>query len=108
MTSKILKAGMLALMIGLHGCDDFLETTPTDRISDLIVWKNESSVTLYVNGFYPYLDRYGVFGSDQFSGNMTEGLTETMKYGSYVPGSRAGDSNLYLFTPETMSATGNL
>lgn len=88
--------------------DDFLETTPTDRISDIIVWNDEESVKLYVNGFYPYLDRYSQFGSDQFNGNLTEGLTETLKYGSYVPGARAGDSNFYVFDPERMSPTGNL
>jgi hypothetical protein len=85
-----------------------LETTPTDRISDKLVWKSEANVTLYINGFYPYIDRYGNFGTSQFSGSLTEGLTETLKYGSYVPGSKAGDANNYVFTPETMSPTGNL
>src|SRR5690554_4955558 len=100
---------ILVLGLGLLGsCDDYLETTPTDRISDKVVWEDENSVELYVNGFYPYIDRYGNFGRSQFSGNLTEGLTETLKYGSYVPGSRAGDSNLYVFTPETMSPTGSL
>jgi hypothetical protein len=72
------------------------------------VWQNEANVTLFINGFYPYIDRYGNFGTDQFNGSLTEGLTETLKYGSYVPGSKAGDANNYVFTPETMSATGNL
>ncbi|MGD9558115.1 MAG: RagB/SusD family nutrient uptake outer membrane protein [Mangrovibacterium sp.] len=106
--SKILKIAILAGTVSLSGCNEFLETTPTDRISDEVVWKNEANVTLYVNAFYPYLDRYGNFGTSQFSGNLTEGLTETLKYGSYVPGSKAGDANMYVFTPETMSPTGNL
>lgn len=95
-------------IVALSGCDDYLDSTPTDRINDKVVWENASSVDLYINGFYPYLDRYGTFGNSQFKGSMTEGLTETLKYGSYVPGSKAGDANLYAFTPETMSATGNL
>lgn len=108
MKHRIFIIALLLGTIGLMGCDDFLETTPTDRISDKLVWQNEANVTLYVNGFYPYIDRYGNFGTSQFNGSLTEGLTETLKYGSYVPGSKAGDANNYVFTPETMSPTGNL
>ncbi|WP_423128926.1 RagB/SusD family nutrient uptake outer membrane protein [Gaoshiqia sp. Z1-71] len=108
MKVKITKLALFLGVIGLTGCNEFLDTTPTDRISDEVVWENEANVTLYVNAFYPYIDRYGNFGTSQFSGNLTEGLTETMKYGSYVPGSKAGDANMYVFTPETMSPTGNL
>jgi hypothetical protein len=99
---------LLFAVLMLNSCDSFLDTTPKDRISDKLVWESQETVTLYVNTFYAYLDRYGIFGADQFSGNMTEGLTETMKYGSYVPGSRAGDANMYVFTPEQMSPVGNL
>lgn len=108
MKQRIFIITLLFGMIGLMGCDEFLETTPTDRISDKLVWQNEANVTLYINGFYPYIDRYGNFGTSQFNGSLTEGLTETLKYGSYVPGSKAGDANNYVFTPETMSPTGNL
>lgn len=108
MKNRLFLIALLAGIVVLAGCDDFLDTTPGDRISDKVVWEDEASVTLYVNAFYPYLDRYGNFGSAQFSGSLTEGLTETLKYGSYVPGSKAGNANLYVFTPETMSSTGNL
>ena len=108
MKHRIFIMALLFGLIGLMGCDEFLETTPTDRISDKLVWQNEANVTLYINGFYPYIDRYGNFGTSQFNGSLTEGLTETLKYGSYVPGSKAGDANNYVFTPETMSPTGNL
>lgn len=108
MKNKIFGIALILGFISLIGCDEFLDTTPTDRISDKVVWENEANTTLYINGFYPYIDRYGSFGSDQFSGSLTEGLTETLKYGSYVPGSKAGNANLYVFTPETMSPTGNL
>lgn len=90
------------------GCDSYLDTTPKDSISDKLVWQSEKNIRLYTNTFYGFIDRYGQFGADQFAGNMTEGLTETLKYGSYVPGSKAGDSNMYLFTPEMMSISGNL
>ncbi len=96
------------LLAGLFSCDDYLDTTPTDRISDLVIWENEKNVQLYVNGFYPYIDRYGQFGGAQFNGSLTEGLTDTFKYGSYVPGSKAGDANRYVFTPEVIGPTSNL
>src|SRR5690554_4605378 len=101
----------IAIFLGatlFTGCDDFLDTTPTDRISDEIVWSNENNVTLYINAFYPYIDRYGNFGTSQFKGNLTEGLTETLKYGSYVFGARAGDANMYVFDPEGISPSGYL
>ena len=108
MRNKIISAALLLTMSLFTGCDDFLDTTATDRISDKIVWESASNITLYLNGFYPYIDRYGSFGAAQFSGNLTEGLTETLKYGSYVPGSKAGDANMYVFTPEMMNPSGNL
>ncbi len=102
---SIFALGTLLLTVS---CNSFLETTPASSISDKIVWKDIKSVEMYVNGFYPYIDRYGSFGDDQFSGSLTEGLTETFKYGSYATGSMAGDANNYVFTPELMSPTGNL
>ncbi|RXF68030.1 RagB/SusD family nutrient uptake outer membrane protein [Arcticibacter tournemirensis] len=93
----------------VYGCDKFLETTPTDRISDQIVWEDKKTATLYCNTFLAYIDRYGVFSSpSQFNGNLTEGLTETFKYGSNVPGSRAGDANMIVFNPERIGPDQNL
>ena len=108
MKYDILKIAILFGAISLASCEEMLDTTPTDRISDKVVWENEQNVTFYINGFYPYIDRYGNFSTSQFSGSLTEGLTETLKYGSYVPGSKAGDANMYVFTQELMSPTGNL
>jgi len=100
---------IIAGMICCTGCSDFLDTTPTDKISDKLVWESEELVQLYVNTFYAYIDRYGIFSSpSQFNGNLTEGLTETLKYGASVPGSRAGDANMYVFTPEAISPATNL
>ena len=109
MISKIYKTIFLTGMICLAGCSDFLDTTPTDRISDKVVWESNETVQLYINTFYAYIDRYGIFSfPSQFSGNLTEGLTETLKYGSYVSGSRAGDANNYVFSPERITPAGNL
>lgn len=94
--------------LALCGCNDLLDTTPTDRVSDRLVWTDISYATLYINNFYAYIDRYGQFGSLQFSGNLTEGLTPTLKYGSSQPGSNAGDSNNYVFYPERITTDANL
>ena len=92
----------------LSGCNAFLDTTPSDRISDKMTWTRKEYVDLYVNNFYEYLSVYGQFGSQQFNGSITEGLTNTFKYGSVSPGSAAGDANDYVYYPEKLQPSGSL
>ncbi len=99
---------LAAAAFTLSGCNSFLDTTPTDRVSDKLVWTSTEYTDLYVNNFYEYLSVYGQFGSQQFSGNLTEGLTNTFKYGSSSPGSKAGDANNYVFYPERLMPSGSL
>ena len=99
---------MSFLALGLMSCNDFLDLTPTDRVSDKSAWESQASTDLYINNFYEYLALYGQFGEAQFQGNLTEGLTDTFKYGSPIQGNRAGDCNYMVFTPETMSSSGTL
>ena len=109
MNTKIFQTVFIVGMIGMSGCGNFLDTTPTDSISDKIVWESDATVQLYVNTFYAYIDRYSIFGNpSQFNGNLTDGLTETMKYASYVPGRNAGDANSYVFAPEQLTPATNL
>lgn len=94
-----------AILLG--GCSDWLDLTPTDKLTDKVIWEDESSVDLYINGFYTYLHQYGQFGTAQASGNLTESLTNTFKYGSYALGHKAGHVNTYVFDPTLItSATG--
>lgn len=96
-----------ATVIILSSCSDWLDLTPTDQLTDKVIWEKESSVDLYVNGFYTYLNQYGQFGSAQASGNLTESLTSTFKYGSYALGHKAGHPNNYVFDPTMITtATG--
>ncbi len=106
MKSRILIVLMSLTALGLTSCNDYLELTPTDRVSDKAMWESETATDLYINNFYEYLSVYSPFGEGQFKGNLTEGLTDTFKYGSYIAGNRAGDCNNYVFTPETISASG--
>lgn len=100
---KFLSLAISAII--LSGCSDWLDLTPTDQVTDKIVWESESSVDLYVNGFYTYLHQYGQFGSQQFEGSLTESLTNTFKYGSYALGHKAGHPNNYVFNPEAVTTT---
>ena len=108
MKNRILVLFLSFLSLGLVSCNDFLELTPTDKVSDKSAWENQAATDLYVNNFYEYIHVYGQFGDQQFNGNLTEGLTETFKYGSPITGTRAGDCNNYVFTPETLSSAGTL
>ena len=108
--NKIYK-GIMTLAVAafaLSGCNAFLDTTPTDSTSDKLVWTSTEYTDLYINNFYEYLSVYGQFGSQQFSGSLTEGLTNTFKYGSSSPGSKAGDANNYVFYPERLMPSGSL
>ena len=78
----------------------------TSTVSDEIVWQDEAYVDKYVNAFYTYLNKYGQFGEAQFSGSLTESLTETFKYGSVALGDRAGHPNNYVTNPDVISPDG--
>ncbi len=88
-----------AALVSLAGCKKWLDLTPTDQLTDKIIWENNTNVDLYVNGFYTYLHQYGQFGTQQFQGSLTESLTSTFKYGSYALGHKAGHPNNYVFDP---------
>ncbi len=108
MRNKILYIISIIGFLGIAGCADFLDTTPKDRVSDKLIWQDEKRVNMYVNSFYPYIHDWGAFGGRQFSNNLTEGLTETLKYGSSAVGNRYGDSNEYAMNPERFSPDGGL
>ncbi|MDD3333183.1 MAG: RagB/SusD family nutrient uptake outer membrane protein [Proteiniphilum sp.] len=98
---------MTTAAIFFSSCSDWLDLTPTDKLTDKVIWEDESSVDLYVNGFYTYLNQYSPFGSAQASGNLSESFTNAFKYGSYAAGHKAGHANNYVFDPDLITtATG--
>ncbi|MDP3452539.1 MAG: RagB/SusD family nutrient uptake outer membrane protein [Bacteroidales bacterium] len=103
MKTKIL-ALLLLMGVILPGCNKFLDMNPTDRLSDKMVWQNAESVELYVNGFYPYINIYGAFGDGDSQVGLTEGLTETLKYGSMTPGTHVGFANIVAYADGGMAA----
>ncbi len=94
---------LLALLFLLSSCDKWLDLTPTDKLSDKVVWDNEASADKYVNGFYTYLSQYSQFGTQQFEGSLTESLTDAFKYGSYALGHKAGHPNNYVFNASAIT-----
>ena len=91
----------------MSGCSSFLDTTPTDRLSDKVVWTSEEYVDHYINNVYVHIELYGQFGPDQFSGSLTEGLTDVLKYGGTSSGARCGDAASYAFHPESITSSQN-
>lgn len=85
MKKKITHIALLSATVALAGCNDWLDMNPTDKVSEKIVWSDPTYVTQYVNGFYPYISRYGSFETGDSQVGLTEGLTETLKFGSATP-----------------------
>lgn len=71
---------LMGATLGLTSCNDFLDMTPTDKISDKGVWTNVSTAEYSVNYLYSYI--YDVVASQCVAGE-TEALTDQLKYGSY-------------------------
>ena len=59
MKKKIINIVLLAATVAMTGCNDWLDMSPTNKVSEKIVWSDVNYVTQYVNGFYPYISRYG-------------------------------------------------
>lgn len=62
-------------------------------------------MTQYVNGFYPYISRYGAFETGDSQVGLTDGLTETLKFGSATPGTNVGFANIIAFAEGGLAAS---
>ncbi|BDD09627.1 membrane protein [Fulvitalea axinellae] len=65
---RILFAIACALVFTACG-DEFFETAPKDKLSDLSFWKTEKDFTLAVNALYPYMEGAGNIGLEAMSDN---------------------------------------
>ena len=77
---KIFKSIMAASVICLTSCTGLLDMTPTDRVSDKVIWESTQNAEYSINYIYSYI--IDVTQSQSHAG-MTEALTDQMKYGSY-------------------------
>lgn len=104
MKKKIINIALLAATVAMAGCNDWLDMSPTDKVSEKIVWSDPTYVTQYINGFYPYISRYGSFETGDSQVGLTEGLTETLKFGSPTPGTNVGFANIIAFAEGGLAA----
>ena len=74
-----------AVALGLASCTSFLDMTPTDRVSDKVMWETTESAEYHINYLYTYI--YDVLMGQCVAGE-TEALTDMLKYGSYNYNSR--------------------
>lgn len=81
MKSKILSIGF-ALTFIFSSCNSFLDMTPTNEVSDKLLWSKPEYAKLAINNFYHYISIYGDYDLGQSMVGLTEGCTETLKYGS--------------------------
>lgn len=82
--------------LALGSCNDFLDMTPTDKISDKGVWASVETAEYAVNYLYSYF--YDVAANQCVIG-LTESLTDQLKYGSY-------NYNSLCFLPSEMAYGG--
>ena len=80
---KLIMSAVVAL--GFVSCNSFLDMTPTDRVSDKVMWETTEAAEYHVNYLYTYI--YDVLMGQCVAGE-TEALTDMMKYGSYNYNSR--------------------
>ena len=66
--------------MGLVSCNDYLDMTPHDSVSDKGVWTDLSTAEMAVNYIYSYV--YDI-AANQCVAGLTDALTDQLKYGSY-------------------------
>ncbi|MBP1677010.1 MAG: RagB/SusD Domain-Containing Protein [Bacteroidetes bacterium] len=94
---KILSALIVCCSFGFIGCSDYLDLTPTDRASDKLIWSKPEYAELAINDFYNSIGLYGSFDIKQSVDGLTEGFTETLKYGSKTNSTHMDRCNLFVY-----------
>lgn len=98
---------LISALFGLAGCNA-VDLDPNKQYDVSYGFKNAANVELYLNSFYPMIYDFGQFGSNALGGsnsNMSDGLTDVLKYGSIVAGT--GDCNLIMTVDGQQSISQN-
>lgn len=94
----------IAIAAAATSCNDWLDGVPNKSgVSEETVWDTPENASAYVSGFYTFIDKYGQFGGNQYSGALTESLTDAFKYGSSALVARGGHNNQYVMMPEVIT-----
>lgn len=83
MKARIIGLCILGASFGLSSCNDFLDMTPTNSISDKMLWSTTTNAEYAVNELYKYFYNLSNFALEECAAGMTEALTDELKYGSY-------------------------
>ncbi len=102
MKKYILGLSFIAAASILPGCSDYLDLSPTDKVSDKGVWSSITTAEYAVNSLYTYLEN--VAGNQCVAG-MVEGLTDEMKYGSYLYNANCYIPSEMAYGGSTLTAT---
>jgi len=101
--SFIKNSVLLAVIIAsTNGCK--VDVDPTDRYTDIAVWKNQETIDMYIYGMY---NEFSTFKFGQFPlgySNATDALTDILKYTSTASGN--GTVNILASDASRVSAAG--
>ena len=89
--------GLCLMGATLTSCNEFLDMTHTNSISDKSIWTDVTTAEYSVNYLYSYI--YDVMANQCVAGE-TESLTDQLKYGSY-------NYNALCFIPSEIAYGGN-
>ena len=95
------------MVVAASACNS-VDLTPADRYDKAYSFKSLENAQLYLNYFYKEIFQFGQFGSNALGGsnsNMSDGLTDILKYGGIVAGT--GDCNLIMTVDGQQSANRN-
>ena len=98
---------LLSVLLIASACNS-VNLSPTDRYDKSYAFKNLENAELYLNYFYKEIYQFGQFGSNALGGsnaNMSDGLTDILKYGGIVAGT--GDCNLIMTVDGQQRTTQN-
>lgn len=96
------------LLLGLAAACSSVDLSPTDRYDKSYAFKSVENAHRYLNYFYKEIYQFGQFGPNALGGsnaNMSDGLTDILKYGGIVAGT--GDCNLIMTVDGQQRATQN-
>lgn len=100
MKSKILALILLGGIL-FSSCSDYLDMSPTDKVSDKVVWGNVKNAELAINNYYHYINYLGNFSNGQSTAGITEGLTDMLKFGSMT-------YNAHMYVPNEIAYGGSV
>lgn len=108
MHEKMKRISSILILLPVLASCNVVELDPNNKYDASYGFKNQANTELYLNSFYPMVYDFGQFGSNALGGNnsnMSDGLTDILKYGSIVAGT--GDPNLIMTVDGQQSVSQN-